>query len=315
MAWTEAKRTSLAAMLVTTMLGAHPLQAQERPTDEWLANPVSAATFAAYRDFFRYATDVPFQTEVLGETTAEGVREEHLRFQSTPGLTVTARLFRASGGGVAGAPAVVFLHGGGIQGKDPARFIRMHRFLARAGVSVLAIDMWHFGERNDGFLGDGSEQARHDLLYNNEAAYLDWVQQTIKEVGRSLDFLVEERGADPARIGLVGFSRGAVVSMIAGAVDERFRAVALLHGGHFDFFETGHRAAACPANYVGRIERPVFFINSERDQDFLPDTAIRPIHRLAGPSAQFRWTTAGGHGVLDDEDLGALATWLREHLR
>ncbi len=105
------------------------------------------------------------------------------------------------------------------------------------------------------------------------------------------------------------------MSMIAGAADERFKSVALLHGGHFDFFEEGHRAAACPANYVSRIDRPVFFVNSEMDRDFLPETAILPIHRLAGPSAEVRWTTAGGHGAMNDEDRSALAVWLRDNLR
>ena len=89
----------------------------------------------------------------------------------------------------------------------------------------------------------------------------------------------------------------------------------LLHGGHFDFFEEGHRAAACPANYIGRIDRPVFFVNSETDGDCLPETAILPIHLLAGPSAEIRWTTAGGHGALNDNDLSAVAAWLRDKLR
>jgi dienelactone hydrolase len=297
------------------LLAATAAGAQDRPTDQWLTSPVDRTTFEAYKDFFVYDSEVPFQTRLFSESSQQGVREEHLSFQSTPGLTVTARLYQAQGLEIGDAPAVVFLHGGGIQGKDPAIFVALHRFLARAGVSVLAIDMWRFGERDDGFLGGGSEQERHELLYNNESVYLEWVQQTVKEVSRSLDFLVEERGADPERIGLVGFSRGAVVSMIAGAAEERFGAVALLHGGHFDFFEDGHRAAACPANYLGHIERPMFFINSETDQDFLPETAILPVHRLAGPSAEVYWTTAGGHGALNDDDRSALAAWLKGNLR
>jgi dienelactone hydrolase len=308
-------RVALLATAVGLLVAPVTATGQERPSDTWLTDPVDRTTFEAYKDFFSYGANVPFLTEVLDESEEEGVREEHLRFQSTPGLMVTARLYHAQGREIAEAPAIVFLHGGGIQGKDPAHLVRLHRFLARAGVSVLAIDMWRFGERNDGFLGGGSEQERHELLYNNEPVYLEWVQQAVKEVSRSFDFLVRERGVDPERVGLTGFSRGAVVSMVAGASEERFKAVSLIHGGHFDFFEDGHRAAACPANYVGRIGRPVLFINSERDQDFLLETAILPIHRLAGPSAEVYWTTAGGHGAMNDEARSALATWLREKLR
>jgi dipeptidyl aminopeptidase/acylaminoacyl peptidase len=305
---------STAAVLTATALPS-ALHAQERPTDGWLTSPVDESTFRGYLDFFVYGTDVPFQTEVLGTSTEEGVVQEHLSFEGTPGIAVTARLYRAQSVEIGEAPAIVYLHGGGIQGKDAAYNVRLNRFLARAGITVLAIDMWHFGERDDGLLGGGSEQEKHDLLYNDDPAYLEWIQQTVKEVSRSFDFLVQEFGADPARIGLVGVSRGAVVSTISGAADERFRAMALLHGGHFDFFEDGHRAAACPANYIGRIERPVLFLNSERDGDFLPETAIRPLHRLAGASAEVRWTEAGGHGAMDDDDRSAVAAWLRDKLR
>ncbi len=56
--------------------------------------------------------------------------------------------------------------------------------------------------------------------------------------------LVRERNVNPERVVLVGFSRGAQVAMIAAGADRRFAGVVLLHGGHFDANETGHRAAA-----------------------------------------------------------------------
>ena len=53
--------------------------------------------------------------------------------------------------------------------------------------------------------------------------------QNAKDVGRAVDFLIEERGVDPDRIALVGRSRGAQVSFIVGAVEQRFKAVVALH--------------------------------------------------------------------------------------
>ena len=288
--------------------------AQERPTDEWLTTPVDQSTFNAYLEFFAYSDAVPFSTNVMETTNDEGVRTEHLTFQSTPGQQVSALLYHASGVDMGAAPAVVFLHGGGARGKDAGGYVRLNRFLARAGITVLAIDMLHYGERADGFFSTFTELEKHERLYNNEAGYLEWMQQTVKDVGRALDFLVTQRSVDGTRIGLVGFSRGATVVTVAGAADSRFAAVAILHGGHFDFFEDGHRAAACPANYIGRISpRPVFLLSADNDQDFLPETAIRPMHRLAREAKTIRWTT-GGHGATTDEDRAALAEWIRENL-
>jgi dienelactone hydrolase len=287
--------------------------AQERPTDQWLTTPVDQSTFTAYLEFYTYSQSVPFATTVRETVTDVGVRTERLTFQSTPGVQVTALLYHPSGIDIAAAPAVVSLHGGGGRGKDAGGYVRLHQFLARAGVTILAIDMLHYGERADGLFTTFDELEKHERLYNDDARYLEWMQQTVKDVGRAFDFLVAERRVAASRIGLVGTSRGAVVAMIAGAADQRFGAVALLHGGHFDFFEDGHRAAACPANYIGHISpRPVFFLSAENDQDFLPETAIHPMHRLA-PGATIRWTP-GGHGSGTEEDRAALVEWLRSNL-
>ena len=127
--------------------------------------------------------------------------------------------------------------------------------------------------------------------------------------------LARERGIDPERIGLVGTSRGAVLATLAGAADERIGAVALMHGGHFDFLEDGHRPAACPANYIGRIApRPLLSLSSETDRDFFLETSILPMHRLAGEPHTVLWAE-GGHGSSTQQELSSIAEWLREQLR
>lgn len=289
--------------------------AQERPTDEWLVRPVDDATFRAYLEFFSYDAALPFEIRTAGTTDEEGIATERLSFQSTPGVRVTASLYHPPGGTDASRGGLVFLHGGGVQGKDAASVKRMSQVLARAGFLVLAIDMQHFGERAAGLFSTFGEIEKHERLYNRPAEYLAWVTQTVKDVSRSYDLLVRERGADPAKVALVGFSRGASVGAIAGGAERRLAAVVLLHGGHFDFYETGHRPAACPANYIGRISpRPLLMINATNDADFLPDAAVRPLQRLARQPATFRWTE-GGHGFTPEEELTALIEWLREALR
>jgi hypothetical protein len=57
----------------------------------------------------------------------------------------------------------------------------------------------------------------------------------------------------------------------------------------------------------------VFFLAAENDADFLPETSIRPMYRLAREPKTIRWTP-GGHGAMTDEDVGAVAQWLRTNL-
>jgi len=213
-----------------------------------------------------------------------------------------------------GWPAVIMLHGGVARGKDSGGVQRLTATLTRLGFGVLAIDMKHFGERDTGLLTTFTEQNKHERLYNQEDVYLAWMVQTVKDVGRSHDLLVE-RGADPARIALYGFSRGAIAASVAGGADRRLSAVVLSYGAHFDRLEDGHLPAACPANYVGRISpRPLLMLNGTNDADHIKETSVDPMYRLAKEPKQMLWTD-GGHGRASEENLAAMYEWLQEKLK
>ncbi|MCH8215588.1 MAG: hypothetical protein IH892_02320 [Planctomycetes bacterium] len=126
------------------------------------------------------------------------------------------------------------------------------------------------------------------------------------------DYLVQEHDVDADRIFLVGFSRGAVLSSIAGAAETRLTGVALLHGGHFGQLVQSHRPAACPANYIGRISpRPVLMFNTTNDAYFLPEMTIRPWIRLARDPVEVHWTDTP-HGFMSEEDRSTMLAWLRK---
>lgn len=307
-------RSALLAGTVGLLLLAVSSAAAQWPSDPWLEEPVEDGTFATYLDFFRYDPGRPFGTEVLAVETADGIRREHLYFESTPGERVYAYYYESRGRGGAHRPAVLFLHGGTGAGKDASHNRALAARLVRAGFDVLAIDMQHFGERETGLLSTFTEEEKHEHLYNRPATYLSWVIQTVKDAGRGYDFLVRERDADPERVALVGFSRGAQAGAIVGGADARFSVVALLLGGHFDRMEEEHRAAACPANYMGRISpRPLFLLNGEFDSDYDRERSVEPLHRLAGEPKEILWGEMG-HSVLP-EHVDALADWLRRQLQ
>lgn len=283
--------------------------AQDR-SDEWLRKPVGDRTFESYSTFFQYDKRRAFDTKTLDTTHVNGVDVEHLSFESTPGGRVFARLYEPTGARGRTMRSMVMLHGGVARGKDNVRV--MADFMAKAGWRVLAIDMPYFGERATDLIVSFTEAEKHDKLYNQEATYLSWVTQVAKDVGRSIDFLVGERAADPARLVLVGYSRGAQAGTIVGAVEKRLGAVALLYGGHFDAKETGHLAAACPANYIGRIApRPLFLVNGTQDADYDRATQVEPLHRIARNPKTIHWLETG-HIFPQEETRSTLAKWLND---
>lgn len=287
-------------------LSAAPAGAQWS-SDAWLENPVGQEAFDTYLEFFRYDAEFPFDLETRSAEEVEGIRVRHLTFTSTPDETVYADYYEAATA-TQDRPHLILVHGGIRPGKATMRPIA--EFLVRRGFSVMAIDMPLFGERDTGQLGSFSESDKHDNLYNRESTYLQWVIQLVKDVGRTFDVLVGEFGVDPAGIAYVGFSRGAQAGFIVVAADSRFVASAHLYGGHFDRSETGHLAAACPANYIGRISpRPMWILNGTFDGDYDRERSVEPLLRLAGQPNEIHWVETG-HQYPREQDLEILADWL-----
>jgi len=295
-------------LLLVAGAAAQPATAEApAAADAWLARPVDDQTFQTYLDFFAYDKKLPLDLRVIGTEEKDGVRREHLSFQSTRGVRVYAHFYRVAASGSRQWPSVILLHGGGPAGKDNPGAQLMAPLITRAGSNVLAIDMQNFGERSTDLLTTFTEQEKHDRLYNQPPVYLAWVTQTVKDVSRGYDLLVEQRGADARRIALVGMSRGAIVAAIAGAADRRLAAVVMLFGGHFDALERGHMPAACPANYIGRISpRPLLMINGTHDTDMIKEISVEPLQRLIRPPKLILWADTGHQSSLTEEHRSAL---------
>lgn len=302
---------------ITVASVASPGAARQRTklADEWLAKPVDDRTFKTYLEFFTYDRRVPFDLKVLETSDADGIRKERLSFQSTPGVRVFANLYWASGSAPRNSPAIVFLHSAAIGGKDSRGSVLISETLARAGYTVLAMDLQYWGERSTDLLTTFTEQEKHEKLYNRPSMYLGWVAQNTKDAGRAFDLLVEERGADSKRIGLFGASRGAILGSIIGAVERRFVAVVLINGGHFDALEREHLPAACPANYIARISpRPLLMLHGLYDQDHVKETSVDPLYRLAKPPKEILWQQTG-HAPPIEKNQAAMLQWMRERIK
>ncbi|MGH9313582.1 MAG: hypothetical protein ACRD1S_10335, partial [Vicinamibacterales bacterium] len=181
--------------------------------------------------------------------------------------------------------------------------------------TVFAIDLQYFGERSTDLLTTFTEPEKHERLYNQPPVYLAWIAQTVKDVSRSVDVLVEHRRADPKRIGILGNSRGAIANAIAGAVEHRLAVVVMSYGGHLDALERGHLPAACPANYIGRISpRPLLMLNGSLDTDMIKETSVEPLYRVAKPPKRILWSD-GGHMAMSEQNRALMFQWLRENLK
>ena len=282
-------------------------------SDRWLEKPVNDEIFSTYLEFFEYEEALAFNLDVRETSVEDGIYRERITFQSTSGVDVTADYYRPEGANISnGRPHIIVVHGGTPKGKDGVK--RVVKGLVRSGMNVLAVDMLHFGERKTGLLKTFKNAEKANKLYNRKSVYLDWVIQTTKDVRRSFDLLKNHYKAESNKIAYLGISRGAEVGFIITGVEKRFGAVALLISGHLDAQETGHLAAACPANYVGRIApTPTFLLNGEFDSDYDATRSVNPLHKLFAGKTDINWVQSGH--TITEEGLTMMNAWFSKTLR
>ena len=114
-------------------------------------------------------------------------------------------------------PVVIALHG---TGGSKANMLALCRKLADAGFIAVAMDGRYHGERiksgkgtaeyNDAIVRAWHGSGGHPFYYD-----------TVWDVMRLVDYLSTRDDVDPARIGLIGISKGGIETYLAAAADER----------------------------------------------------------------------------------------------
>lgn len=161
-------------------------------------------------------------------------------------------------------PAVVLVHGS--SGVD-SRSIDHAEALQRAGIATLEIDMWSARWPQGGPLRRPKG-----------------VPETLPDVYGALAFLAAHEAIDRARIGVMGFSWGGVVSMLAAtkAYTDKLAPMGLRFAAHAPFYPV-----CWVYNKVPRYEfrdltgAPVLIHAAELDDYDRPDTCARLVASLA----------------------------------
>jgi len=121
------------------------------------------------------------------------LRTSYVAFEAAPGLTVAGALATPLDG--APAPAVLICHGSdGVDGRGAFHAQALHA----AGIASLEIDMWAARGAQRGAAG----RPRSPI-------------ETLADAFGALKFLRAQPEIDPARIGVMGFSWGGVVTLLS----------------------------------------------------------------------------------------------------
>jgi len=215
------------------------------------AGDANAARDAQWRQQIRAILHVPAVLPPLQAKTwssfavAKGVTAERVTYQTADGMLVPAIVYRPDLMPKQKLPGIVVVNGHGSDKFGWYAFWSGIEF-ARTGAVVVTYDPIGEGERNS---EKRSQAGSHDTLPMEYGTRLAGLMQV--DLMQAVTLLSQRRDVDAKRIAVVGYSMGAYVAGIAGALDMRIHAVVLSGGGNYggagSYFDRGTRPCQMPA--------------------------------------------------------------------
>jgi len=201
-------------------------------------------------------------------------------------------------------PAVLLLHGFSSSKERMAQSVG--RELLSLGVASLALDLPFHGER-DGDVGS---------LSRNPLALVGAWRSAIAESRDAITWLTAHASVDAERIGVVGYSLGGFLALMAAAEDERLRVVALAAAGDLPDhtpYASLIRGLVNPLRAAERLSgRPLLLVNGRSDTTTRPAQAQRLFDAAREPKT-LHWYN-GGHWP-PASAIAMTARWVAEHLK
>jgi cephalosporin-C deacetylase-like acetyl esterase len=258
------------------------------PPDVRLAILIAVAVMAVFvglyslelaipkRDYFieRHGTLV---TADVTEASTDGIVQKLIRLESTTGLRVNMRVVRPQTEPGATLPVIIVMGGEGT-GKDAVDLVGKPK-----GVAYLALDYPYEGDQElDAFWESLT------AIPGIQQAFLD----SPPAMSLALDWALQQTWVDPDKVELVGASLGVPFTAVAGALDDRFTRVWLLHGGAENVPWVMHVGKRYVENEFlrGSLARAALLLvygNSFETLDWIPQIAPRPLVIVAARDDDF----------------------------
>ena len=228
------------------------------------------------RDYFIERRGALVTADVT-EASSDGVVQKLVRLESSTGLRVNMRVVRPQTAPGQQLPVIIVMGGEGT-GKDAVDLVGTPK-----GVAYLALDYPYEGNQElDAFWESLT------AIPGIQQAFLD----SPPAMSLALDWALQQAWVDPENVELVGASLGVPFTAVAGAVDDRFTRVWLLHGGAVNVPWVMHVGRRYVENEFlrGVLSRAALLLvygNSFQTLDWIPKIAPRPLVVVAARDDDF----------------------------
>ena len=270
--------------------------------------PVDSTTFALITQFYDFDQSLPLDARVVDTWETDIARFEKVVFTTQSGGRVPSALALPKRGNRP-FPLVLFLHG---LGNDRGRWWREDRSplptgLLEQGIAVVAIDLQFHGER----AVDNDYQSPVYLTLGNSlfVRNRDMVIQSAIDSRRALVYLRQRQEVDSTRLGVMGYSLGAMIALQLSALEPDLRTVvvsAVPTGEQplpIDHFQFAARSRIPTLLQFGRTD----WLSSPQDAG----TLLKLLQGKGNKLAVYQ----SGHQLPPDKYVPDALAWLLEKLR
>jgi dienelactone hydrolase len=243
--------------------------------------PASAAQVREWREEMRKALYIPeplpgLDAEVYStEEITPTVMAEKVSYRTEYGLRVPAVIYRPKVTPREKMPGIVVVNG---HGGDKSSWYAYYAgvLYAQAGAVVVTYDPIGEGERNDEHKDFTSEHDRVIVDPANMPARMGGLMVT--DIMQAVGYLTARKDVDAKRVAVMGFSMGSFIASLAGAADDRIRALLLVGGGNLDgvggYWDASH-AVMCQSGpykalrFMGDRPAVLFTMSARRGDTFV----------------------------------------------
>ena len=258
---------------------------------------ISEEGYKARLPFFDYDKDIPLEARIVQQWDKEMIKQK-IVFRGVQGLLVPG-LIEFPAKATKPYPLVLLLHGwsgnkdnwyeegGYISGGE------MRKALLEAGYAVLALDACAHGERSNeiaymhvNMFDDPKAEKRKNFF-----TFSDICIQTIRDYRRVLDYVATCEEIDMSRIGILGYSMGAMNAIMLLAFEPRIKmAVACV-----PTLAGLDKGPTAPVDYTWGIgQKPLLMLMGKKDELYKEPEADAAYHAyIEGPNTRIIWYDQG----------------------